>query len=115
MKTTVGIKNAEFFAYHGYYPEEQLTGNTFRIDAEVNLKTFDTLDDNIGDTVNYELLYAICKEEMQNTQKLLETVVFNIANRYKDLPNVAGGRVCMEKMGPQLGGKVEKAVIEMEF
>ena len=115
MKTTVAIENAEFYAYHGFYPEEQLTGNTFIIDAEVSLKTFDSLDDNIGDTVNYEVLYRICKEEMQETQKLLETVVLNIINKYKDLPNVAGGRVRLEKIGPQLGGKVGKAIIEMQF
>ena len=115
MKTTVSIEDAEFYAYHGFYPEEQLTGNTFIIDAEVSLKTFDSLDDNIGDTVNYEVLYRICKEEMQETQKLLETVVLNIINKYKDLPNVAGGRVRLEKIGPQLGGKVGKAIIEMQF
>ena len=81
----------------------------------MSLKTFDSLDDNIGDTVNYEVLYRICKEEMQETQKLLETVVLNIINKYKDLPNVAGGRVRLEKIGPQLGGKVGKAIIEMQF
>ena len=41
MKTTVSIKGAEFHAYHGYYEEERLTGNTFCIDAEVELKSFD--------------------------------------------------------------------------
>lgn len=116
MKTTVAIKGAEFFAYHGYYEEERMMGNTFVIDAEVELKSFDSEDDNIKDTVNYEKLFEICAEEMDNTQKLLETVVFNIINRFKDsFSNVTGGKVKMEKIGPQLGGKVEKAVVEMEF
>lgn len=115
MKTTVAIEDAEFFAFHGFYPEERKMGNTFIIDAEVELKTFDSSEDNISDTVNYEMLYTICKEEMEQTQKLLETVVFNILNRYKELPNVAGGKVKMKKTGPQLGGKVGKAVIEMQF
>lgn len=115
MKTTVAIEGAEFFAYHGYYPEERRMGNTFVIDAEVELKTFDSSDDNILDTVNYEMLFAICQEEMDRTQKLLETVVYNIIIRYRDLPNVASAKVKMQKIGPQLGGKVAKAVVEMEL
>ncbi len=116
MKTKVAIKGAEFHAYHGYYTEERKTGNTFIIDAEVELKTFDSNDDNINDTVNYEKLFKICQSEMGNTQKLLETVVFNIITRFKnDFSNVTGGKVKMEKLGPQLGGKVGKAVVEMEF
>ncbi|MFT4533331.1 MAG: dihydroneopterin aldolase [Saprospiraceae bacterium] len=116
MKTTVAIKGAEFHAFHGYYEEERKTGNTFIIDAEVELKTFDSNDDNIGDTVNYEKLFKICDSEMGKTQKLLETVVFNIITRFKaEFSNVTGGKVKMEKLGPQLGGKVAKAVVEMEF
>ena len=116
MKTKVGIKGAEFFAFHGYYKEEQKSGCNFIIDAEVELKTFDSDDDNIGDTVNYEIIYSICKEEMSKTQQLLETVVFNIISRFKnDLNNVTSGSVKLEKIGPQLGGKVGKAVVEMSF
>lgn len=116
MKTTVSIKGAEFFAYHGFYEEERLIGNTFIIDAEVEVKSFDSQDDNITDTVNYEKLFEICASEMENTQKLLETVVFNIITRFNSsFSNVTGGRVKLEKLGPQLGGKVEKAVVEMEF
>jgi len=116
MKTKVAIKGAEFYAYHGFYEEERKAGNTFIIDAEVTLKTFDSSDDNIYDTVNYESLYKICREEMEKTQKLLETVVFNIISRFRDeLGNVNGAIVRIEKIAPQLGGKVEKSVVEMEY
>lgn len=116
MKTTVAIKEAEFHAYHGYYEEERKAGNRFVLDAEVELKSFDSIDDNIHDTVNYQHIYNICKEEMSNTQKLLETVAYNIISRIKnDLDNVTSGKVRLEKMSPQLGGKVGKAVVEMSF
>jgi len=116
MQTIIAIEKAEFYAFHGYYAEEQKTGNTFILDAQVAIKSFDSDDDNIMDTVNYETLYRICAEEMANTQKLLETVVFNILTRYKeDLSHVTSGKVRMEKIGPQLGGKVGKAVVEMSF
>jgi dihydroneopterin aldolase len=116
MKTKIAIKGAEFFAYHGFYDEERRAGNTFVIDAEVTLKTFDSIDDNIRDTVNYEAIYTICKSEMGNTQKLIETVVLNILTRFKqEFSNISGAKVKMEKIAPQLGGKVAKSVIEMEF
>jgi len=116
MKTKVAIKGAEFYAYHGFYEEERRAGNTFIIDAEVTLKSFDSSDDNITDTINYEQLYNISKQEMSKTQKLLETVVFNIIGRFKaELPGIVAANVRMEKIGPQLGGKVAKSVVEMEF
>lgn len=116
MKTKVAIKGAEFFAYHGYYPEERMAGNYFIIDAEVSLKSFDSSDDNIKDTVNYEQLYDICRQEMDQTQKLLETVVLNIIEKIKSQhPTVVSAKVRLEKISPQLGGKVEKAVVEMEY
>jgi dihydroneopterin aldolase len=116
MKTKVAIQGAEFFAFHGFYNEERKAGNTFLIDAEVTLHSYDSTDDDIADTVNYEQLYTITQEEMLKTQKLLETVVFNIINRFKnELPKIVSATVRMEKIAPQLGGKVAKTVIEMEY
>lgn len=116
MKTKVAIKGAEFYAYHGFYEEERKIGNTFIIDAEVTLKSFDSADDNIMDTVNYEKIYEICKQEMGNTQKLLETVVFQIITRFQaELAHIIGAKVRLDKIAPQMGGKVEKSVVEMEF
>jgi dihydroneopterin aldolase len=116
MKTRVSIKGAEFYSFHGFYEEERKAGNTFIIDAEVEIKSFDSYDDNINDTVNYEDIYNICKEEMSHTRKLLETVVFSILSRFRDtFENMISAKVRLEKIGPQLGGKVEKSVIEMEI
>ena len=43
-------------------------------------------------------------------------LVFNIITRYKEeLPNIISASVRMEKIAPQLGGKVAKSVVEMEF
>lgn len=116
MKTKVAIQGAEFYAFHGFYEEERRAGNSFIVDAEVTLKTFDSSDDNIQDTVNYETMYHIVRQEMDRTQKLLETVVYNIITRFRDeLENISSATVRIEKLGPQLGGKVEKSVVEMKY
>lgn len=116
MITRIAIKGAEFYAYHGYYEEERKAGNTFIIDAEVTITSFDSQDDNIRDTVNYEQIYKICLVEMGNTQKLLETVVWNIITRFRnEFAQIINAKVKMEKISPQLGGKVAKSVVEMEI
>ncbi|MFN8338102.1 MAG: dihydroneopterin aldolase [Saprospiraceae bacterium] len=115
MKTKISIQGAEFFAYHGFYEEERKSGHTFVLDVEVTLQSFDSQDDDIKDTVNYEMIYMICKNEMDKTHKLIETVVLNIIKHlHRDFPFISNARVRMEKIGPQLGGKVAKSVIEME-
>ena len=116
MKTRIALKGLHFHSFHGYYEEERKMGNPFVLHMEVSIDDFDTQDDNIKDTVNYEDLYNICASEMKKTQKLLETVALNIIHRLKrEFPQVLDGKVVIEKVGPQLGGKVDKAVITMEF
>ncbi|MCO6463955.1 MAG: dihydroneopterin aldolase [Saprospiraceae bacterium] len=116
MKTRIAIEGAAFFAHHGYYEEEQRAGNHFIIDAEVTMDHHHAASDEIHHTVNYEAIYQICKQEMQQTHKLLETVVFNILTRFKsEFYAISSAKVRLTKLGPQLGGPVEKSVVEMEF
>ncbi|HPK08841.1 MAG TPA: dihydroneopterin aldolase [Saprospiraceae bacterium] len=116
MKTKVALKGIEFYAFHGFHEIEQKMGNKFAIDVEVELKSFDSVNDDINDTLDYDILFQLCKEEMANTQKLLETVVFNIIQKLKKLDeHVTAGKVSLAKFSPPLDGKIEKAVITMEF
>ena len=104
----VALHGAEFFAYHGFYPEEQKLGSRFLVDISVKfMPTGNLLDDEIGNTVNYEQLYNIASHEMQHTRKLIETVGQAIANEVKQkFPFVEKISVCIKKMDPPLRGKV---------
>ncbi len=115
MKTTVRLEGLKFYAYHGFYSEEQKIGNQFEISASVDLKTFDSFEDNIEDTVNYEDIYKIISEEMEKTQKLIETVAYNIMERLKVLDNITGAQISIAKMNPKIGGNAEAAVVEMKY
>ncbi|MBK9255085.1 MAG: dihydroneopterin aldolase [Saprospiraceae bacterium] len=116
MKTKVGIEGAAFYAFHGYYEAERKAGNEFILNAEVILDSFDSYDDTIDNTVNYEHMYKICRDEMAIPQQLLENVVFNILQRFKnEFSNINSAVVRLEKLGPQLGGKVKKSIVEMEY
>jgi len=49
MKTKVALKGIEFYAFHGFHEIEQKMGNKFAIDVEVELKSFDSVNDDIND------------------------------------------------------------------
>jgi dihydroneopterin aldolase len=116
MITKIAIEGAEFHAFHGLYSAEQLYGHTFRVFAEVTVDSLVLPDDEISSTINYETLYQIVKQEMNRTQKLLETVCYNILFKIKQSSDqISSCRVRIEKIGPQLGGKVEKSIVEIAF
>ncbi len=116
MKTTISLNRMEFYSYHGYYPEERKMGNSFLLDVHLNIKSFDEADDTISDTINYEDVYQICAREMANTQKLLETVVFHMIESFKSsFSNLESGEVTIQKIQPQLGGKLHSSQIKMSF
>ena len=102
---TIVINQAEFFAYHGFYPEEQVLGGRFWVDVSVKFDHSFTIDDELSNTVNYEQLYAIVSGEMQISRKLIETVVRAIADsiitKFAFLKEV---KVCLKKLNPPLGG-----------
>ena len=104
----INLNGAEFFAYHGYYPEEQLLGSKFLVDISVSfLPTTDLAADELLNTVNYEQLYNIACEEMKITRKLIETVAQAIADTIKQkFPFVKNTRVSVKKINPPLKGKV---------
>lgn len=113
--TTIALEGMHFFAYHGYYEEERIVGNQFIIDAYVDVSTFDSTDDDINDTVNYETIYDIVKIHMNKKYKLLETIALNISSDLKaKFPYIDKIKIRVSKIGPQLGGEVDKAVIEFE-
>ena len=111
--TTVSLVGMKFYAYHGYYPEERKIGNDFVLDVHVDVPQFEPGEVNIHDTVNYEGIYEICKKHMDKQYKLLESIAMEIGEEIKSrYTHVLKTRVNIAKLGPQLGGVVDKAVIE---
>ncbi len=105
-----------FFAHHGFYEEERKGGNEFFLDVEIRIQKAENYKDDIDKTINYETIYSICKEEMNNTKQLLETVVELILERIqKQWPEALGAKVEIRKLAPQLGGKVKYSAVKMEF
>lgn len=111
---TVSLEGAEFFAYHGLYEEERKVGNKFIVDIEVvsEIKRFaDT--ENIKNTINYEDLFLMAREEiMNNSYKLIETLSNNIATTiFYKFPEAEKVKVSIAKLNPPIGGKCDRAKV----
>jgi dihydroneopterin aldolase len=113
----VALHGAEFFAYHGFYPEEQKLGCCFIVDIEVEFKQPSNLnEDNLANTVNYEKVYNIICEIMKEPKKLLETVAQTIMDEvlqeYNFVDNI---NLTLKKAHPPLGGKVAYSAITLNY
>lgn len=112
----VALHGVEFFAYHGFYPEEQKIGNTFIVDIEVEFEPGDNIDDELGNTVNYEQLYDIAGERMKHPAKLIETVVQGIVDDIKQQYAFADAvKVSIKKLSPLIGAKVKYSEVVLNY
>lgn len=112
----IALEGMQFYAYHGFYEEEQKIGNHFIVDLEVESKVSQAaLNDDLSDTINYEILYTITRMEMRRPSKLLEHVAQRILNKISShYPKIKNVRIRISKLQPPLGGRVNRAYIEME-
>ena len=113
----VALQGVQFFAYHGFYPEEQILGNHFLVDVSVEFpQQHHYADDEIAHTINYEQLYAMVDTEMKHTRKLLETVVQGIIDQIKQAYSFADTiTVGLKKLNPPLPGQVACSFIEITY
>lgn len=109
------LEGLEFHAFHGVYPHERESGNWFETDITVDTNILEgTIGDDLANTVNYETLYQIIREEMEKPSKLLETVAEGIVKRILDeLPEVLQVEIKIAKLNPPIGGKCKKASIAL--
>ena len=75
----IALEGLQFHAFHGVYPHERESGNFFELDIAVQTDFSAAAEqDDINATVNYESIFRIVKEEMDQPSKLLETVAKKI-------------------------------------
>jgi dihydroneopterin aldolase len=112
----IALEGMEFFAYHGYYQEERKTGNRYSVDisVEANLEQA-AEEDSLRETVNYEKLYHMVSEAMQQPSKLLEHIGHRLAEQtFRDFPEVATVEVSVSKFNPPVGGVCRRAVVTLK-
>ena len=113
MTSQICIEQMEFYAFHGFYPEERKVGARFLVDLTLDIdleKAGQT--DQLEDTVNYELIYQVVRAEMEIPSQLIEHVAYRIKNALtKQFPQIQKISLKLTKLNPPLGGKVEKVAV----
>jgi dihydroneopterin aldolase len=125
----IALEGIHFYAYHGYYEEEQILGGHYILDVYVDAniskatiadELYEAADEDADEdqaplSVNYETIYLLCKQEMQIKSKLLESVAQRIADRIDGyFENSRGTKVRLRKLQPPLPGKVDQAYVEVQ-
>jgi len=112
----IHLEDIEFYAFHGCFKEEQLTGNRFIVnltletDMDVPAET-----DSIEDALNYQIAYQLVKKEISITSHLLENVAKRILDAlFTQFPQLKLARVKVSKMNPPMGSVMKCVSIEME-
>ena len=112
----ISLEGMRFYAYHGFYDEEQVMGNEYVLDIHIhtNLSAASRSDD-LYKTINYETVYLICKNEMAKPRRLLETIAQSIVSKLKhQFSTLQEVTVSIKKINPPLGGRVDSAGIELD-
>ena len=110
----ISIVGAKFYAYHGVYPEEKLTGNNFSVDVTVSLLHQPDTSDKLSHTIDYAKLYNYCAEVMKEPADLLETVAGKIFTKISlHHPEVHSIEVTVSKYNPAVGGPCDLSRVKI--
>lgn len=105
----------EFFAFHGYYEEEQKIGNKYTVTLKVQTNFAKAAkNDDLEETINYEGLYAIVKQVMSVPSKLLEHIGHQVIEQIrKECGSKTKVEISISKHNPPIGGICARSTVVM--
>jgi dihydroneopterin aldolase len=104
------LQNMEFYAQHGYYPEEQIIGGRFSVDLVIDADISTAAQsDNLSDAIDYSAVYEAVRKEMNIPSHLLEHLAGRIVQSvYAVSDKIRKVSVTVSKLDPPVGGKMDK-------
>ena len=110
------IEAMEFYAFHGHYKEEQIVGNRFLVDLELEADmTLPAESDQLEDAINYQIAYKLIREEMKRKKSnLLENIAKRILDSLEEnLEGVKSVTIRIRKMNPPMGGPIKSVSVTL--
>lgn len=110
----IAIEGMHFFAHHGFYKEERVLGGKYTVDVylEFDFQKAAALDD-LSKTIDYEMVFATVKQEMEINAHLIENVCHRILEALRvQLPAAPFIKVRVNKFNPPMKGSVDKVSVE---
>jgi len=108
----IALNNMKFYAYHGCFKEEAIVGMHFSVDLIMYTETSKPQkSDDLKDTIDYQSVYLMVKEQMEKRSNLLEHVLQRILSElHKKFPEVEHAEATLHKINPPLGSSVVDSV-----
>ena len=112
-KGSIKLNNMEFYGTHGLNEAERKVKQLFVVSVCFDYDIEDAaVNDNISLTVNYAVVFELCKEILDKEFKLIESIAYNIAVSVKNrFPEVEKVEVSVRKPQLQIKGKVQSAEV----
>jgi len=109
------LSNMEFYARHGHYHEEQLTGGRYCVDLSVETDTDAAeMSDNLTDALDYSRLYEAVKHEMEIPSHLVEHLARRIMNAILKISDrITRVTLTVSKLNPPVGGQMDRFSITL--
>lgn len=107
------VEGIQVYAYHGCLPEEGLIGTNYTVDVLMETDfTAAALSDDLGQTIDYVVVYQIVKKQMAVRSNLIEQVGQRIVDELKStFAGIKALEVKVTKLNPPMNGNVEKVSI----
>lgn len=111
----LSLNGIEIEASHGVYSSEKKTLNKFEVNIDLWANYTKAMkSDELDDTLDYQEVHEIVKEEMDIPSDLIENVCYRIAHRIAEIDfEVKKILVSIKKKNPPLDGFVKST--EFEF
>ena len=111
----IEIEGMHFYAYHGHFETEQIVGNDFIVDLQINTDCNKVaISDDLKDALNYQAVYTLVKKEMAIKSRLLENVAKRILDAlFAEFSDLENAKVKVSKINPPMGGEIEKVSVTL--
>jgi 7,8-dihydroneopterin aldolase/epimerase/oxygenase len=99
---TIHLHNLLFHAFHGLYEHEQIVGNDFEVNVDIEVATQGIIND-LHQTVNYVDAYSIIQQRMLQATPLLETLAQELAQAIHLLDKkITSVSITIKKLSPPI-------------
>ncbi|UCE67477.1 MAG: dihydroneopterin aldolase [Candidatus Zixiibacteriota bacterium] len=109
------MSKMKFYGHHGVTGEEKEKGANYEVDCEIETDIAKcAVSDNIDDAINYDTVYFIVREHMENRRyNLLETVGVKLKDEIKTKTGARRITLRIRKMGPPIEGPMDYFEVEI--
>ena len=114
---TIALEGIELFAYHGVYERERIEGNPYIIDIYIQANVLAAAtSDHLADTLDYQQVYKLVIDIMEQPVNLLEHLVSKIGQRLlAEFALIKKVTVRVAKIKPLAMAHCRQTFVEMSF